>query len=152
MSRRRWIILVSLAVLLLGAEVAVRQWTAPKVCVQITNKGEGAIEDLVVSYAGSKVAAGRLPVGRSTQVWISAGPKGLLRLDFKQKGNALTGFQIPEFDPAQIRRDGFKLVLVVKSNQVERFMDDDPLADRETLEDRVRRWIRAETPVESRKP
>ena len=144
MSRRRWIILVSLAVLLLGAEVGVRQWTAPKVCVQITNKGEGAIEDLVVSYAGSQVAAGRLPVGRSTQVWVSAGPKGLLRLDFKQKGNALKGFQIPDIDLAQVRRDGFKLVLVVKSNEIERFMDDDPLADRETLEDRVRRWIRAE--------
>jgi hypothetical protein len=144
MARRRWIIPVSLAaLLLLGAEVAVRQWVvAPKTCVQITNRGDAAMEDLVVSYAGSQVAVGRLPVGQSTHVWLSAGPKGLLRLDFKQKGNALTGFQIPDFDPAQIRRDGFKLVLVVKSNEIERFMDDDPLADRETLEDRVRRWIR----------
>ena len=144
MSRRHWIILASLAVVLLGVEVAVRHWVAPKACVQITNQGDGAIEDLVVSYAGSQLAVGRLPVGQSAQVWLSGGPKGLLRLDFKQKGNALTGFQVPEFDPAQIRRDGFKLVLVVKRNEVERFMDDDPLADRETLEDRVRRWMRSE--------
>src|SRR5205807_1910724 len=116
----------------------VRQWVAPKACVQITNQGDGAIEDLIVSYAGSRVAVGRLPVGQSAQVWLSAGPKGPLRLDFKQKGNALTGFQVPEFDPTQNRRDGFKLVLVIKRNEVERFMDDDPLADRETLEDRIR--------------
>jgi hypothetical protein len=144
MSRHRWIILVSLAVLLLGAEVGVRRWVVPKSCVQITNQGEGAIEDLIVSYAGSQVAVGRLPTGQSTQVWLSAGPKGPLRLDFKQKGNAIRGFEVPEFDPAQNRRDGFKLVLVVRSNEVERFMDDDPLADRETLEDRIRRWMRSE--------
>jgi hypothetical protein len=142
MSRRRWIILASLAVLLVGAEVTVRHWVAPKSCVQITNKGDGAIEDLVVSYAGTQVAVGRLPAGQSTQVWLSAGPKGLLCLDFKQKGNGLAGFQVPDFDPAEIRRDGLKLVLIVKPNEVERFMDDDPLADRETLEDRIRRWIR----------
>ena len=36
-----------------------------------------------------------------------------------------TGFQIQEFDPIENRRDGFKLVLVIKSNRVEQFMEDD---------------------------
>jgi hypothetical protein len=102
------------------------------------------MEDLVVSYAGSQVRVGRLPMGQSTHVWLSAGPKGLLRLDFKQKGNALAGFQVADFDPTQNRRDGFKLVVLVKSNEIQRFLDDDPMADRETLEDRIRRWLRAE--------
>jgi hypothetical protein len=144
MSRRRWIILLSVAGLLLGAEVAIRQWMSPKSCVQIINQGDGAMEDVIVTYAGSQVRVGRLPAGQSTHVWLSAGPKGLLRLDFKQKGNALMGFQVPDYDPVQNRRDGFKLVLLVKSNEIQRFMDDEPMADRETLEDRVRRWLRAE--------
>jgi hypothetical protein len=146
MSRRRGIILLSLtALVLVGAEVAVRRWEAPKACVQIINEGEGVMDDLVVDYAGSKVLAGRLGVGQATQVWLTAGPKGPLRLDFRQKGNALSGFQIPDFDPAQNLRDGFKLMLIVKTNEIQRFMDDDDSRkDRESLGDRIKRWIHSE--------
>src|SRR5438270_9568710 len=142
MSRRRWILLALAIALLVGAEVAVRRWVAPKACVQIINQGEGAMDDLAVSYADTKVPAGRLGVGQSTHVWLTSGPKGLLRIDFRQKGNALTGFQVPDFDPSQNLQDGFKLVLVVKTNEVQRFVeDDDSRNDAEALGDRIKRWI-----------
>src|SRR5262249_43214744 len=149
MSRPRWIVLGSLAVLLLvGAEVALRQWEAPKSCVQIINQGEGAIDDLVVTYADTKVPVGRIALGQAAHVWLTAGPKGLLRLDFRQKGNALGGFQVPEFDPVQNRRDGFKLVLTVKTNEIQRFVEDDgSQSDWESLGDRIKRWISSETAV-----
>ena len=38
----------------------------------------------------------------------------------------MKGFQVPDFDPAENLANGFKLVLVVKNNRVERFMEDDP--------------------------
>src|SRR5437870_4827839 len=102
MSQRRWIILLATAaILLVGAEVVVRQWVAPKACVQVINQGEGAMDDLAVSYGDTRVTAGRLGTGQSTHIWLTAGPKGLLRLDFRQKGNALGGFQVPDFDPSQ---------------------------------------------------
>jgi hypothetical protein len=142
MSRRHWILLALVLVVLVGAEVAFRQWVAPKACVQIVNQGDGAMDDLSVSYADTKITAGRLGVGQSTQVWLTAGPKGLLRLDFRQKGNALGGFQVPDFDPNQNIQDGFKLVLVVKTNEVQRFVeDDDSRKDAETLGERIKRWI-----------
>jgi hypothetical protein len=146
MSRRRWIILVSMAaVLLVGAEVALRQWAAPKACVQIINQGPGVMEGLVVGYADTKFTLGRLGVDQSTQVWLTAGPKGPLRLDFRQKGNALSGFEVPDFDPYQNSRDSFKLVLIVKTNEIQRFMDDDDSRKNlETLGDRIKRWIHAE--------
>jgi hypothetical protein len=136
-------IVLSLAVvLLLGAEIAVRQWKAPRACVQIINQGEGPMDDLLASYSGTEVPVGRLVVGQSTHIWLTAGPKGSLRLDFRQKGNALKGFQVPDFEPSQMIQDGFKLVLVVKSNEIQRFVEDaDAQAGTETLGDRIKQWI-----------
>ena len=37
----------------------------------------------------------------------------------------MKGFKVEEFDPAELRRDGSRLVLVVKSNQVERYVEED---------------------------
>ena len=146
MLRRRWIILLSVAaILLVGAEVTFRQWEAPKTCVQIINQGDGTMEDLVVDYAGSKLMVGRLAEGQSTHVWLTAGPKGPLRLEFRQKRNPMAGFEVADFDPVQCLRDGFKLVLLVKTNEVQRFMDDDEFRkNQESLGDRIQRWIRSE--------
>src|SRR5206468_6321148 len=115
-----------------------------KACVQIVNQGQGKMDDLIVSYADTQVTLGRLGVGQSAHIWLTAGPKGPLRLDFRQEANALSGFQIPDFDPHQNSRDGFKLVLIVKSNEIQRFMDDDARNDGETLGDRIKRWIHSE--------
>jgi hypothetical protein len=146
MPRRRWIIALSLfAVLLVGAEITFRRWQSPKACVQIINNGDGAMEDVVVEYDGTKVLVGRLPMDASTHIWVTAGPKGLLKLDFRQKGNALKGFQVVDFDPMQNLRDSFKQVLVIKSNQFERFVEDDEFqTNKETLVDRLRQWMSSE--------
>jgi hypothetical protein len=146
MSRRRWIIVLSvLAVLLVGAEVTLRNWQSPKACIQIINDGDGAMEDLVIDYANTKIPVGRLGMKQSTHVWITAGPKGPLRLDFRQKGNALRGFQVPEFDPTQNIEDFFKLVLVVKTNEIQRFVEDDEFRKKtESLGERVKNWLSSE--------
>ena len=73
---------------------------------------------------------------------MTAGPKGNLRLDFRQKSNALQGFQIPEFDPSQNLQDSFKLVLVVKTNEIQRFVEDDEFRKKtESLGERVKQWL-----------
>jgi hypothetical protein len=143
MTRRRLIILASIVVVLLAAvEVTLRQWVNQKACVQIINESGEVMDDLIVSYADSKLTAGRLPVGQSTHVWLTIGPKGTLRIDFRQKGNGLGGFQVPDFDPALNLRDGFKLMLVVKNNEIQRFLEDDgSFRAEEELLHRIRRWI-----------
>jgi hypothetical protein len=126
MTRRKWIILGALLFLLtVGAELLVRPWNSSKGRVQIDNQGDAAMDDLILSYGGSKVRVGALGTGQSANVWFTAGRKGTLALEFKQKGNPMTGFQVEDFDPAENLANGFKVVLVVKNNRVERFMDDD---------------------------
>ncbi len=126
MSRRKWIMLGVLIVLLtIGAELLVRPWNSSKGCVQVDNQGDAAMEDLILSYGETKVRVGGLGTGRSTNVWFTADGKDTLSLEFNQKGNPMKGFQVQDFDPAENLANGLKLVLVVKNNRIERFMEDD---------------------------
>jgi len=144
MSRRKWTILVSLVILLtVGAELVVRLWSTTKGCVQVINEVDGPMEDLVVRYAGTKVDLGWLGAGQSTKVWFTAAGRGILTLEFKQKDNPLKGFQVQDFDPAENSRTGSKLVLVIKSNRVERFRDEDETSiNLQNLSERIREWLR----------
>ncbi|MGP0066509.1 MAG: hypothetical protein ACLQGP_23335 [Isosphaeraceae bacterium] len=146
MPRRRWIIaLLLFALLLVGAEITLRHWQSPKACVQIINKGTATMEDVVVHYNGTTVPLGNIAMDASSMVWVTAGPKGILKLDFQQKGNALKGFQVVDFDPMQNIRDSFKLVLLVKPKQIERFVEDDEFQkSKESLLERFRQWMRTE--------
>jgi hypothetical protein len=136
------------AILLLlagAAEMMVRPWKASKGCVQIVNQGDAGIEDLVLSYSGTKVRVGHVAAGQSSQAWFTAGNLGPLKLEFLQKGNPLTGFQVADYDPASNIRDGVKLVLFVKKDQVERSVDDDDsVKARETVIERVKDWLAPE--------
>jgi hypothetical protein len=126
MTRRRWLILGTLLLLLtIGGEFLVRPWNSTKGSVQVVNQGDSTMDDLVVSYGQTRVRIGSLGAGKSTNVWFTAAGKGSVSLEFKQKGNPMTGFQVQEFDPTENLANGLKLVLIVKDNRVERFMDDE---------------------------
>ncbi|MFI5460856.1 MAG: hypothetical protein ACHRXM_36055 [Isosphaerales bacterium] len=144
MSRRKWTILVALVILLsVGAELVVRQWSTSRGCVQVVNMGDAPMDDLEISYRETKVHLERLVVGQSTKAWFTAGGRGTLTLEFKQKDNPLKGFQVQDFDPLEMSRTGSRLVLVVKNNRVERFMEEDKNSTTITnLLDRIREWAR----------
>ena len=96
------------------------------------------MDDLVLSYSGTTLRPGSLESGQSTQAWFSPSGPGLLRLGFSQKGNGLKGFELADFDPSKNHRSGSMLVLVVKTNQVERFVEaDDRLSSPQGLFDRI---------------
>jgi len=101
------------------------------------------MDDLVISYSATKVNLGRLGAGQSTKAWFTAGGRGTLTLEFKQKDNPLKGFQVQDFDPVAMSRTGSRLVLVVKRNRVERFMEENenPMSLTNLL-DRIREWAR----------
>jgi hypothetical protein len=126
MTSHKWKILAAIVILLtIGAEFIVRPLTSSRGCVQVVNQGDARIDDLVMTYGETKVRVGSVRPGQSTNVWFTAAGKGTLKLDFDQKGNPLKGFQVPDFDPAANLGDGFKLVLIMKNDRIERFMDDD---------------------------
>lgn len=125
MSRRAHIVLISVIVLALGIELVVWLLQGSRTSVEIANLGATAIEELVVTYGGSKVAVGHLGPGDTTRVTLSGSEKGSLSLSFTQSGNPMSGFLLPDFDPRSMRRDGLRLVLQIKPNEVVKFMDDE---------------------------
>jgi hypothetical protein len=143
LNRRKWIIITVVVVLLAAtAEIVIQAWKAPKGCVQIVNQGNASIEDLVLNYFDTKVRIGHLGAGQSTQAYFTARKLGPLTLEFKQQGNPLSGFQVADYDPASNLRDGLKLVLTIKKDQVERAVDDDDTVKaRENLIDRLKYWL-----------
>jgi hypothetical protein len=149
MSTRARIILIGIVILVLGVEIAVRFSGGSKTCVQIVNKGDTLLENLVVSFPGSEIGVGSIPPGESVHVWLSGRRKGTLTLAFKQAGNPTSGFMVDDYDPPFMRRDGLKLVLNVKPNEVEKYMEDDesstPMG---RLGNRFNEWISGElTPL-----
>ena len=145
MSHRIRILLVGAIVFLLGVEVAIRWARVSKTCVEIVNKGEAVIEDLVVSLGGGQVAVGHVPPGATAHAWVSGAGKGTLTLSFKQKGNPISGFMVDDFDPRQMQRDGLKMVLEIKPNEVQRYMEDDNTTTGSGgLGGRIRDWVSAE--------
>jgi hypothetical protein len=136
-------IIAAVLVLVAGAaEITVHPWKASKGCVQVVNQGDAAIEDLVLTYSGTKVRVGQLAAGHSTSAYFTADKLGPLKLEFRQKGNPLSGFQVADYDPASNLRDGLKLVLYIKNDRIERAVDDDDTAKaRENLIERVKDWL-----------
>ena len=146
MPRRRWIIALAILISsLVALEVFVRRWERPKATLQIINQGGGIMEDLVVSYADTRMAVGTLLKGQSVHLSLTAGPLGPLRLEYRQKSNALQGLEIPDYDPAQNIRDGFKQVIVVGINQLQRYAEeDDTQKDRKTLGETIMEWFQSD--------
>jgi hypothetical protein len=126
------------------AELTSRLWSSATGCVEIVNDGDSSLEGLVVTYGNTKITKGRLGSGQSTKVWFTAAGRGLLSIQFQQKGNALKGFEVQDFDPADNARNAFRLVLTVKPNRVERYMDDDPWVSATSLPGRIKEWVNAE--------
>jgi hypothetical protein len=145
MSHRVRIVVIGTIVLLLGLEAGVRWGRASKTCVEIVNKGESMIENLVVSLEGSRVAVGNVAPGATAHAWLSGRGKGALTLAFRQAGNPMSGFMVDEFDPHLMRRDGLKMVLQVRPNEVQKYMEDDDTGTGSGgLTGRINDWVSAE--------
>ncbi len=111
----------------------------------IVNEADEPMEGLFASYADTRVNLGTLAPGEKAKVWFSASGKGLLKVEFTQKGNPMKGFKVDDFDPAEHRRDGSRLVLAVKGGQFERYVEeDDSVKSPPRMLDRLLDWIRDE--------
>lgn len=126
MTRRKrgTLIAVGVVAVLAGAEVALDLARSPEAGVTVENLGDEPVDGLVVSFGDSRSEVARVRPGGAVTVRLGGRGEHPLRLTFRQRGNPLGSFELPGFDPAQMNRQGFKLVLRLRPNEVERFQDD----------------------------
>jgi hypothetical protein len=144
MSRRTAVILGVLVVAAaLGLEWTIRYGPSSRGCALVVNEGAEPIEGLIVSYAGTSASLGSLAPGEKTKAWFTGSGRGMLTLQYTQKGNALSGFKVDDFNPTELRRDGSRMVLVIQTNRVQRFVEeDDTNPSPPRMLDRLMDWIR----------
>lgn len=137
------VVIGAAVVLALGtAEVVLNRLRGPEACVEVWNEGAEPIENLTLTCGGGRVDGPRIAPGDSARLYIGSPEARTLVLRFRQKGNALGTFELPGFSATLLRRDGFKQVLRIRSNEVERYLDDaDPATPAGRLLQRFWRYV-----------
>ena len=127
----------------IGLEWAFRFGAAATGCALVENDGAYPLEGLTANYAGTKVSLGTLAPGARTKVWFSGAGRGVLSFEFTQRENPMKGFKVDDFDPTELRRDGSRLVLVVKKDQIERYVEEeDAIKSPPRMLERLTNWVR----------
>ena len=126
MTRRTRGVLIALSVAaaLAAAEVGLNLWRGSEACVEVVNLGAEPIEKLLIVQGASRSPAPDVPPGGRVKVYLAGNRTGPFTMTFSQKGNAMGSFALPSFNPAEASRGGYKTVLRVRSNEVERFQAD----------------------------
>jgi hypothetical protein len=112
------------AAALVAAEVGLNLARGPEACVEVVNGGAEPIERLTLSCGSSRASIDRIAPEGTARLYLRGRGVHPLVMRFTQKGNALGVFEYPAFNPGQMSAEGFKLVLRVRTNEVERFQDD----------------------------
>src|SRR5262245_43947956 len=146
LSRRSAVILgVLIVVLAICLEWMFRMGASATGCALVENGGVQPIEGLVATYAGTKASLGTLAPGAKTKVWFSGAGRGVLSFQFTQRDNPMLGFKVEDFDPAELRRDGARMVLAIKYNQVDRYIEEDEtIKATPRMFERLVDWIKEE--------
>jgi hypothetical protein len=124
-GRKRGVLIgVGVLAILTAAEVALEWARSPQACVLVENLGDAPIEDLVLTAGAAREAVAPVGPGATAVVYVAGRAPATLQVRFRQRGNAMTSYELPGFDPPEMSRDGSRLVLKVRPNEVERFQEE----------------------------
>jgi hypothetical protein len=141
MVRARWKwFLLGAVFLLVATEVVLNALKTPVGQVKIVNTGADPILNLVATNGPSRAEAARVDPQDSVVLQISGRGKTALALKFNQFNNPVTDFEVAEFDPAALSRQGSRLVLEVRPGEVMRYQEPD---DTPTRWQRFLDWVRS---------
>ncbi|MDR3634425.1 MAG: hypothetical protein P4L84_11520 [Isosphaeraceae bacterium] len=143
MARSRWKwVLLGVVLLLVAAELALNALKSPTALVRIVNRGDYPITDLTLSTGASQAEAARIEPEQSVVFQLTGRGKNPLVLKFHQFNNPMTDFEIPEFEPRRLRREGAILVLELGTKEVVRYQEPDDSPSRwQRLGERVRNTL-----------
>ena len=118
------LIVLAMIALLAAGEVAFEWWRGSEAVVVVENAGTAPIEDFVLTHGDSKSSIPLIAPGSSVRIFINGGGARPLAFNFRQVGNPLNSFELQEFSPAQLERDGLMLnVRILSNGEIERFGD-----------------------------
>ncbi len=124
-KRHRGALIVAVIVaLVIGSEVALELYYRGEALVVVENLGAEPVEGLTLINGTERVEFGKISAGGQAKIYLAGKGENTLRLEFRQRGNALTNYQLPGFAASQMYREGYKLRVRLRSNEVERFQEE----------------------------
>ncbi len=118
---KRKLIVLGVLLLLVGTEFGLSSLRIPTAAVRIVNPGDEPVVDLEVVCGDCKVSVGRINPQQSAVVHVAGRGNNVLKLSYKQLGNAMSGFEVTHFNPGRLSRDGSVLVLEIRPNEFTRY-------------------------------
>jgi hypothetical protein len=142
MSRKKRYLWIGCGLLLLlGVEIGLNALRAPVASVRVVNDGPEPIEGLHAVCGSSEGWVSRIESGASALVPLSGRRANALKLTYRQKGNAMSAVEIPAFDPEALSKEGFLLVIRIKTNEYERYQDDAEPSRWGRIASNAKRWL-----------
>ncbi len=122
--QRGAIVVVAVLVPVIGSEVALELYYKGEALVQVENLGAEPVENLTVIHGPERIVVKKVDAGATAKIYLGGRGQKTLRIEFRQRGNGMTSYDLPGFDAAEMYHDGSKLRLLLRSNEVERFQED----------------------------
>src|SRR6187549_3453956 len=114
-KRRRYGLLLGGAILIaVAGEVALQITAPPSARVVVVNEGGSTMNDVRLRLGGEVIGLPRLGPKERTSASIPFRGKRTMFLEYKMKGSPISSIEVPDFDPAELRRDGQKVMIEVQ--------------------------------------
>ncbi|WP_165068090.1 hypothetical protein [Paludisphaera rhizosphaerae] len=127
--RKRLLAILLIVPALIGLEVGVRLLRRPRVAIVLVNETGSTARNVRAVYGLVKSPLGDVSPGGSSLVRLENGPEEDVTLSFEQTANPVPGIVVGGPELEQARRDGLRMVLTLKPNEVIRYLEEDPDAD-----------------------
>ena len=125
LKRKRTLIVMGVLLLIVVVEVGLNAWKPSVAGVRGGNQGDAPIVNLQVVYGDSKTSVDQILPQESAEVRIVGHGQRGLKLRFKQLNNALSDFEVADFDPGFMSREKSVLVLEIRNGEFTRSLDVD---------------------------
>jgi hypothetical protein len=140
-SRKRYLMIGGALLAVVAIEIGVGALRVPVATVRVVNDGAAPIEGLIVTCGKSETIVARIDSGASADVRVAGRTALPLKLRYHQRGNAMSELELPQFDPPALAREGFVLVLRIRTNEYERYQDDAEPSMWSKLGTRIQDWL-----------
>ena len=98
----------------------------PEATLQVINKGHAPVVNLRVRCEGRETEVGTIEPGESVSIPLATRGETMVVLKFSQKGSALSGVEIEDFNAPALRSSGQKKVIGLQEAGYEGYAADDP--------------------------
>jgi len=141
MFRPRTVAIVGSLCSLLALEFGFRTLRGPRVEILITNQTNLDMRNLRITTDVNATQAGSIAAGASNRAQVTTYRPSTLVIEYEEEPGRTQRWEVSNFDGPELRQEGRRLVLLIGSDGLTRYTEDDS-----SLATRLKRFLRVNNP------